>query len=385
MTDLHNHFPEIRVYANELSSFERTNITTLDLLTVDTASLSRRTSLSLAAIGRIQSEVIKASSPLSSRTSGLERHKKQQFLTTGDASLDELLNGGIPVQHVTEFVGESGIGKSQFMTQLAVTTQLPRSLGGLGKDCVFFSTESGLATSRAKEISDSFKSKYADLILSATKGNRYQVGLDRIKAVVCPDLELQDHMLYYQLPVLLQQSKGRIGSLIIDSIAANYRAEMERAPSHSLANLVMGLNSGSASAIGGESEKKTRASDMGIRSRELSRLAAHLKKLAVEFDIAVIVANQVSDYFGLLDPGEVMSLDFQARWFNGFDQREREKYETKVPALGLVWSNCIHSRIALKRVRYSDINERTLEIVYSPFAQPGRIGYIIETGGIKSA
>jgi DNA repair protein RAD57 len=50
--------------------------------------------------------------------------------------------------------------------------------------------------------------------------------LDRIISIVTPDLESQDHILRYQLPVAIRRHS--IGLVVLDSVAANYRAEFER-------------------------------------------------------------------------------------------------------------------------------------------------------------
>lgn len=275
--------------------------------------------------------------------------------------LDELMGGGAPLQHITEFVGESGVGKSQFMTQFCITTQLPISFGGLNKEVVYISTESGLATSRAQEICHGFREKYPhdDLVLPIRP-------LDRIHVVVCPDLELQDHMLYYQLPVLLKQKRGKIGCIIIDSIAANYRAELE----------------GRSLSSGTGTDK--RAGDMGMRTKELTRLSAHLRKLAIEFNLAVIVANQVSDRINNGVSTSVLSLDHQSLWFSGW---QADDPSPKVPALGLVWANAVHCRVALKKYDNGIDNGesgRQMKLVYSPFAKPGEMEYIIGRHGVKA-
>lgn len=54
-------------------------------------------------------------------------------ITTGCQELDEVLGGGIPVRGITEVAGESSSGKTQLALQLALHTQLPSHLGGLGK------------------------------------------------------------------------------------------------------------------------------------------------------------------------------------------------------------------------------------------------------------
>ncbi|KAI4243640.1 MAG: hypothetical protein LQ352_006993, partial [Teloschistes flavicans] len=84
-----------------------------------------------------------------------------------------------------------------------------------------------------------------------------------------PDLESQDHILTYQLPVLLQ--RHHVGLVVIDSIAANYRAERSSTSS-----------SGAA---------------LGLRSTQLVKLGHQLRNLAREHDCAIVLSNQVADRF----------------------------------------------------------------------------------------
>jgi DNA repair protein RAD57 len=99
--------------------------------------------------------------------------------------------------------------------------------------------------------------------------------LENILSINAMDLESQDHILNYQLPVAI--SRYNIGLVVIDSITANYRAE---------------LSSSGLSAL-------------SMRSGELSKLGHMLRNLAVSADLAVVVANQVSDRF---DPVENLSF-----------------------------------------------------------------------------
>ena len=53
-----------------------------------------------------------------------------------------------------------------------------------------------------------------------------QPSLDRVISILTPDLESQDHILRYQLPVAVR--RHNVGLVVLDSVAANYRAEFER-------------------------------------------------------------------------------------------------------------------------------------------------------------
>lgn len=85
------------------------------------------------------------------------------------------------------------------------------------------------------------------------------------------DLETQDHILNYQLPVAI--SRYNVGLVVIDSITANFRAEHT---SHDVNSL-------------------------STRSGELAKLGQLLRNLAAREDIAIVVANQVSDRFDPMD------------------------------------------------------------------------------------
>lgn len=81
------------------------------------------------------------------------------------------------------------------------------------------------------------------------------------------DLETQDHILNYQLPVAIK--RYNVGLVVIDSITSNYRAE------HTAHDI----------------------SGLSTRSGELAKLGQMLRNLAASEDVAIVVANQVSDRF----------------------------------------------------------------------------------------
>ena len=140
--------------------------------------------------------------------------------------------------------------------------------------------------------------------------------------------------------------------MILDSIAANYRAE------RSSANL---------------------PSALATRSAQLVQLGALLRSLSREHDCAIVVANQVADRFAPLSTtsrasdsisaGNVLSspastamssapaptkisLDHQQRFFTGWGAEPSiSSYNLKTPSLGLVWVNQISCRIALVKGR----------------------------------
>jgi len=98
--------------------------------------------------------------------------------------------------------------------------------------------------------------------------------LDRIQSTKVGDLEAQEHIIQYQVPVAVE--RGNIGLVVLDSVAANFRAEFDR---------------------GSGDGKKKSAEAFAERSRQLTRLGAILRELAENHNVAVVVANQVLDRF----------------------------------------------------------------------------------------
>ena len=77
--------------------------------------------------------------------SGLEIEKEMEEkprLTTGIERMDTALRGGIEVGSIVEFFGPARGGKTQWVSQLAVTAQLPLEKGGLEGRVLWLDTES---------------------------------------------------------------------------------------------------------------------------------------------------------------------------------------------------------------------------------------------------
>lgn len=77
-------------------------------------------------------------------TTATEIHSRRSELvhiTTGASGLDTILGGGIETGAITELYGEFRTGKSQICHTLAVTCQLPISMGGGEGKCLYIDTE----------------------------------------------------------------------------------------------------------------------------------------------------------------------------------------------------------------------------------------------------
>jgi DNA repair protein RAD57 len=245
-------------------------------------------------------------------------------------------------------------------------------------------------------------------LLSSLPANE-KPSLNRILSIQTPDLESQDHILRYQVPVAIQ--RHNIGLIVIDSIAANYRAEFER-PGGAQEQL-----NGKGNQANTNNQDRRAGQAMAERKTQLVQLGAFLRNLARTENIAIVISNQVADRFspqsisyappsqqqasGPVPPpstptitSDPLTLDHQQRWFTGWG--DLPPYtpghnSLKTPSLGLVWTNQIAGRIALIKegLGGSDSRKRKrwLRVVFASWAGqtngPG-IEYEILAEGVKA-
>ncbi len=253
------------------------------------------------------------------------------------------------------------------MLTLLLAAQLPPPRG-LRRKALYISTEAALSTPRLEQLL--LTHPQFEHLPPAQKPS-----LGAIFGMHVPDLEYQDHILQYHLPVFVRREK--VGLVVIDSVTAHYRAEFERG--------------------------RGNMANMARRSAELVQLGSLLRDLARMEDIAIVVANQVTDRFvkenagagqhsggssrappagtgtlaGAIDassgtsaldagfsslgnfPPNILTLDHQHQWFTGWGDEEAgaagdATYKTanlKTPALGHTWTLQLSARIALVKER----------------------------------
>jgi DNA repair protein RAD57 len=153
----------------------------------------------------------------------------------------------------------SGSGKTQFLLSLCLAVQLPKP-HGLQRRAIYISTEHPLSTTRLSQLLECHP------VLSALPAEQAP-SLQDILSINAMDLETQDHILNIHLPIAIE--RYNIGLVIVDSITSNYRAEF------TLNNMQARIK----------------------RSTQFAKLGQFLRNLAVKEDIAIVLANQVSDRF----------------------------------------------------------------------------------------
>lgn len=413
MTNLLSVLPDfdIRPFTHVLPSLEKALISTPDLLTLDALDVAKRAQLppgEVKKLGDAVRETVHSSIHVRGDVfpRGSDVTEAPPSISTLDARLDRALNGGIARGHLTEIVGESAAGKTQFLLTLLLSVQLSTDDN---TSALYISTEAPLQTTRLMQI----LSNHPKLRHLATPT---QPALGRIQSTHVHDVEAQEHILRYQVPVAIR--KQNIGLLVVDSIAANYRAEFDK--------LKVGR--------GAESFAK--------RGAQIAQVGTLLRDIARTHNIAVVVANQVADRFTVEQPGQgftsqstqrsrpasppqsigarsgnfsqtvtseaseslpnglstddPLALDHQQRFFTGWgDDPAITNYKT--PSLGLTWTNQLSTRIALLREpiyeeKVAPMGEersitgwkRTAKAVFSAWCAESATDFEIWEGGIRS-
>lgn len=212
----------------------------------------------------------------------LDIEKKRGKISTGSNELDAILGGGVWTQELTEFAGGFSSGKTQLCFQLCINVQLPFEDGGLNANAFFIDTERTFSTKRIEEIAS-----YRQL-------NVHEV-LERIIVA----RSLNTHHLFGIVKQLEQYiPKHNIKLVVIDSFASPFRSEY----------------------VGKDS--------LVERQQKIMQLAEQLVMIAVKYDVAVVVTNQI-----------IANIDDFL-----FGRAEE-------PALGYAWAHRPQQRVFLRKSR----------------------------------
>lgn len=262
--DLYDQLPNSRLiclpeYVPVLESAKQNGVTVVEFLTLNPDELTKLVARSINDIVKFQNALKQEF-----RAQVFELNPPRQVseqdcslaFTSGDRDVDDLLGGGLRTHGITEIFGSSSTGKSQFLMQLSLCVQLPKSLGGLDGKCVYITTEGDLPTRRLDEM-----------IRSKSQKDGFQsLSQDNIFTVNCNDLANQEHILNVQLPILMERNHD-IRLIIVDSVSHHVRVELER-----------------------RSFK-----DSQDNRHYVDKMAQNLLNFSIKHSVAVVVANQVGD------------------------------------------------------------------------------------------
>lgn len=183
-------------------------------------------------------------------TTATEIHSRRSELvhiSTGSKGLDTILGGGIETGAITELYGEFRTGKSQICHTLAVTCQLPVSMGGGEGKCLYIDTEGTFRPVRMLAVAERFGLNGEEVLDNIAYARAYNA----------------DHQLQLLVQASAMMSESRFSLLIVDSCTSLYRTDFS-----------------------GRGE-------LSARQMHLAKFLRTLMRLADEFGVAVVVTNQV--------------------------------------------------------------------------------------------
>lgn len=256
----------------------------------------------------------------------LDRDLSFPSLSFQDAGLDAAFGGsGVPCGRITEMFGPAGCGKSQLCMLLSCAVQLPFADGGLEGRCLYLHCKSGSSfpAERIQQLCDG---------LNRQRSVRRQTqAADSANVLVMNILSLEELLskLPRQIPRILETQRVRL--LVIDSIADLCRV-VDAEPHEPERRIDERDTNGDSESDDAHADARAAAATTRtmyrVRSDALFRLSSLLRKVADEYSLAVLVTNQVSSRPIAAAPTFLAA-------------------DSDVPALGLSWSHCIHSRFQI--------------------------------------
>ncbi|UIP00002.1 DNA repair and recombination protein RadA [Halobaculum sp. CBA1158] len=215
----------------------------------------------------------------------LERREEIGKLSWQIDEVDDLLDGGLETQSITEVYGEFGSGKSQVTHQMAVNVQLSNENGGLEGGCIFVDSED---TFRPERIDDMVRGLDDEILEDELERREIEGSPDDDEAM--EDL-VNDFLDYIHVAkafnanhqILLAEKANELASehedseypirlLCVDSLTAHFRAEY----------------------VG--------RGELAERQQKLNKHLHELDKVGNLYNVAVLVTNQVAanpdSYFG---------------------------------------------------------------------------------------
>ncbi|XP_049774598.1 DNA repair protein RAD51 homolog 3-like isoform X1 [Schistocerca cancellata] len=177
-------------------------------------------------------------------------------------AIDDMLDGGIPLQSITEFCGAPGSGKTQLCLQLCVDVQIPSIFGGHEAEAVYIDTSSSFTLIRLSDMADACISHCSLIARQQGKLPASTFTMEAIKngiSYISVTNHIQLLAAVFQLSDILE--KRNVKLIVIDSIT-------------------FPLLYGELSSI--------------QRTRLLHQILDELHLCAKKFKVAVVVTNQLT-------------------------------------------------------------------------------------------
>jgi DNA repair protein RAD51 len=246
----------------------------------------------------------------------LKKRQNLIKLTTGSEALNNLLGGGIETGSITEIFGEFRTGKTQICHTLCVTCQLSKEQGGGGGKALYIDTEGTFRPEKLGPIADRYELDPEEVISNVYYARAY-------------NSEHQNKLLI-QACALMAENKFSL--LVVDSATALYRTDYS-----------------------GRGE-------LSARQMNLAKFLRNLQKIADEFQVAVVITNQV-----------VAQVDGNASFGGANDKK---------PIGGHIMAHAAQTRLALRKGAKEN---RICKIYDSPCLPEAEATYSITDKGIDDA
>ncbi|XP_070705426.1 DNA repair protein RAD51 homolog 2 isoform X2 [Pempheris klunzingeri] len=300
---------------------------TLDLLSLTPVEVMHAAGLSHCKASVLLQAVSKAIAPPVTTALQLWRKQSDSCFSTSLPPLDKLLKGGLPCGTITEVTGPPGCGKTQMCLMLSVLATLPRREGGLDSSVIYIDTEAAFSAERLVEIA---QSRFPDYFSCQERVRQMARRVHLFRELTCQCVLSRLDRLEEDI------ISNKAGLVILDSVASVVRKEFDTMLPGNLAH----------------------------RSNLLGHEATTLKYLAHQFNIPVVLTNQITTHVGHQGP-----VPAAAGGGSAF----------VTAALGNTWSHSVNTRLI---VQYVNAQQRQILIAKSPVAPCAVLNYTIQKQGI---
>jgi len=233
------------------------------------------------------------------------------------------------LEKITEFCGIPGIGKTQMGMQLAVNVHLPEVFGGVGGHAIYIDTEGSFVPERVEEMAQAMTSHIKRTSIGTKEVQEIAEQFnpsDILSNIHCFRIHtyIEQMALVYSLPQLLSEKEkfGNVKLIVFDSVSFPFRHHL----------------------------------DFSTRGRLLQCFAQSLMSIAMNYNLAVVLTNQMTT-------------------------KINDNMSTLVPALGDTWGHASTNKIFL----FWKDGMRFAHLYKSPSHKPMTVPYLVTSQGIRSA
>ena len=293
---------------------------------------------------------------------------RMRYLPTGLESLDKRLMGGFRVGTLTELVGRAGSGKTQMAMQAIVVA------ASFGQGAIYIDTEQKLSLSRLQEIALQRYSNNGRQL----QGREDSSGIG-FSQFVSPASVLEN--LTVHTPARMEELNSVLGSLEEEISVRNQDSSSTR--EFPVRLLIL-------DSIAAPARRDFAAGSAPQRAAAVMRCAQTLKRLADQFQLGVLIINQVDGggSWGQTQTTDTRTVARMVATTAGGAPRA---------ALGTAWHHCVTTRIQLEHEsgdsatipmneHGSTIPKRRVSVVKSNTVGPGDpVAFIINNSGLANS